>query len=340
MQFFKILFLLAWVCLAATGASSQTGRYETLDQDEAIRVFSAPLGTKIEVIRDGRTDVIVKNWIVIQDQPTHIIFEDLTLFRQLPGFITRDIRFKFGSANLTPSARVYLDELGLQILSSFEANPSLSLLIAGFTDAVGSAAYNLDLSSRRAASVELYLTRQFGLPSCLFNSVSYGEVWEGLLIKTKQANAINRRVEIRGTDVLQSATTGLPIVSCSRIQPQVSGSSKVITQLPLAIVSPTRVKGGHCNVGRIGTSLTLSFKGFNNSEFIGHLERMWPTLTAYKSHHLVESHPNLRHYSLETKQGTCETLDDVARHLTNNGYKIDDQVVLGMNGTLLTIEKL
>jgi OmpA-OmpF porin, OOP family len=64
-----------------------------------------------------------------------------------------DVLFGFNKANLTRQATSSLDE----IVSKFQATPGAVIELAGFTDPIGSASYNLELSRRRAWAVQRYL---------------------------------------------------------------------------------------------------------------------------------------------------------------------------------------
>ena len=76
--------------------------------------------------------------------------------------------------------------------------PGTKVLIEGHTDAVGSAASNLALSERRAASLKQTLVREFGIPRRALETVGYGE--EFLLVPTPNENWRNRRVTLRRFD--------------------------------------------------------------------------------------------------------------------------------------------
>lgn len=83
-----------------------------------------------------------------------ISFPDIR--RPGPHPIPADLLFAFNSATLTQTARAYLDILIPQIRAS-----GLSVTeIVGHTDTVGTAAYNLGLSLRRAQAVRAYLAMQ------------------------------------------------------------------------------------------------------------------------------------------------------------------------------------
>ncbi len=70
------------------------------------------------------------------------------------------------------------------------------IAIQGFTDRIGPADYNLDLSRRRAQAVQTYLVGKHSIPVYRVQIVGLGKdkpVDEG---KTRTARAKNRRVEV------------------------------------------------------------------------------------------------------------------------------------------------
>jgi outer membrane protein OmpA-like peptidoglycan-associated protein len=69
------------------------------------------------------------------------------------------------------------------------------LQIAGHTDDTGSAEHNLDLSRRRAGSVESYLLADAVAPQRL-SSIGYGEDYPVSSNATEYGRTLNRRVEI------------------------------------------------------------------------------------------------------------------------------------------------
>jgi outer membrane protein OmpA-like peptidoglycan-associated protein len=68
-------------------------------------------------------------------------------------------------------------------------------LIEGHTDAVGSDIDNLSLSDRRAESVAVVLTEEFGIPPENLTTQGYGEQY--LKEDTEEPSLINRRVAVR-----------------------------------------------------------------------------------------------------------------------------------------------
>jgi OOP family OmpA-OmpF porin len=102
------------------------------------------------------------------------------------------IQFEFGSAELTPSARQVLDELGAALNSDELSAFQFSLV--GHTDAVGSEAANLSLSEQRAQSVKNYLIGQFRIDPVRLEASGVGEA--DLADPSDPNNGINRRVVI------------------------------------------------------------------------------------------------------------------------------------------------
>ena len=109
------------------------------------------------------------------------------------GLVVLDIKFEFNSSKLSPSAVKQLTELGQALASQQLATGSFE--ISGHTDSSGSAAYNKNLSLKRAKSVEHYLLGKFSIERSQLSALGYGE--EQPLFSTDPANAANRRVEIR-----------------------------------------------------------------------------------------------------------------------------------------------
>ena len=105
------------------------------------------------------------------------------------------ILFAFDSADILPEAKPSLDELG-KALSDAKLEGA-SFLIAGHTDAKGSADYNLALSQRRAASVADYLITTYHVDKGHLTVIGFGE--EQLKNKDDPLADENRRVQIVNT---------------------------------------------------------------------------------------------------------------------------------------------
>jgi outer membrane protein OmpA-like peptidoglycan-associated protein len=113
------------------------------------------------------------------------------------------ILFAFDSAEILPEALPSLNELGKAL-----TDPKLkgaSFLIAGHTDAKGSADYNLALSQRRAASVADFLIKTYHVDKGQLSVIGFGE--EQLKNKEDPFAEENRRVQIVNTGNANVAET-------------------------------------------------------------------------------------------------------------------------------------
>jgi outer membrane protein OmpA-like peptidoglycan-associated protein len=109
------------------------------------------------------------------------------------GVVAFRINFAFDSAAIAPSGVGFVERIG-ELLKS---EPQLHLRIEGHTDAVGSNAYNQDLSVRRAAAVASYLESQMGIPADRLVVVGKGR--SEPLVADPLAPA-NRRVQFSRAD--------------------------------------------------------------------------------------------------------------------------------------------
>lgn len=114
------------------------------------------------------------------------------------------ITFDTGSAAIRPDQAQQLASLGRIIQEQVRANPREIFMIEGHTDTVGSEAYNLALSDRRAESVALALSEYFQVPPENLVTQGYGEQF--LLVRAEGDIRENRRASVRRiTDLLAQA---------------------------------------------------------------------------------------------------------------------------------------
>jgi peptidoglycan-associated lipoprotein len=105
------------------------------------------------------------------------------------------VYFAFDDATVQSQGEAVLDRFGSV---AREYYPGALITVEGFTDAAGSAEYNLQLGQRRAEAVAGYLTADAGLPQDRVRAVSYGENTQRLVMPQGwgpgQAGWENRRV--------------------------------------------------------------------------------------------------------------------------------------------------
>src|ERR1700737_3428456 len=110
--------------------------------------------------------------------------------------IDLEIQFDYNSAEISTTSMPSVQSLGKAL-----SNPRLrgsTFVVAGHTDAIGSEAYNQDLSERRADTIKRYLGEKYGINGPDPVPVGYGKT------KPKDPNApmdpINRRVQVVNMD--------------------------------------------------------------------------------------------------------------------------------------------
>jgi len=103
------------------------------------------------------------------------------------------VLFKFNSAALTDDAKQQLDQLGKGQVGSMKR---YFVAIEGFTDKIGPADYNLDLSRRRAQAVQNYLVTEHNIPVYRIQIVGLGKEKPLNEQKTRDDRQKNRRVEV------------------------------------------------------------------------------------------------------------------------------------------------
>ena len=106
-------------------------------------------------------------------------------------FVTTGITFDVNSDKLKPTSYGVLKE----IAAALKENPDVRVKVIGHTDSDGDDAKNLDLSKRRAASVRIALTTEFGIDGSRFETDGMGETNPVGDNKTMEGKAQNRRVE-------------------------------------------------------------------------------------------------------------------------------------------------
>jgi OOP family OmpA-OmpF porin len=109
--------------------------------------------------------------------------------------VLRGVNFDFDKANIRPDAKVILDEAA----SILGRNPDVAVSVDGYTDSIGTDAYNMKLSQRRADSVKTYLVGK-GVSASRLTTHGFGESNPVASNETKDGRAMNRRVELKVAD--------------------------------------------------------------------------------------------------------------------------------------------
>lgn len=102
------------------------------------------------------------------------------------------IQFDFDKAEIRPESRPTLDE----IAKFLKAEPSISVVVAGHTDAKGAFDYNVDLSRRRAAAVVADLTGRYGIAAQRLTPFGAGMAAPIAGNDDEAGRTKNRRVEL------------------------------------------------------------------------------------------------------------------------------------------------
>jgi len=106
--------------------------------------------------------------------------------------LSADSYFDFNKATLKPAGKERIDS---EIIPPMKEHPELRALVEGHTDSIGSEAYNLRLSERRANAVADYMESQ-GISSSRITTKGWGKSKPVADNRTKEGRAKNRRVEI------------------------------------------------------------------------------------------------------------------------------------------------
>lgn len=105
--------------------------------------------------------------------------------------VTNEIHFDNNSDVIKPESFALINELG----EAIKSNPTLSVLITGHTDAIGTPAANQQLSERRAASVKKYLLTNFSIADGRIQTNGKGSSQPVADNNSASGKAKNRRVE-------------------------------------------------------------------------------------------------------------------------------------------------
>lgn len=104
--------------------------------------------------------------------------------------VLRGVNFAFDSDKLDATAQGILNEAARII----KTRPDMPLQLLGYTDSIGTDAYNMGLSQRRANSVKAYLVKE-GVPSSMIATKGMGKSFR-YDNNTEEGRYMNRRCEL------------------------------------------------------------------------------------------------------------------------------------------------
>jgi outer membrane protein OmpA-like peptidoglycan-associated protein len=106
--------------------------------------------------------------------------------------LSGSVVFASNQASILPAAQSRLNQVSEALLSTDNLR---NLVIEGHTDSIGSEAYNMQLSQRRADSVRSYLVSR-GYPADMIDASGIGEIRPIASNSNPEGRSNNRRVEI------------------------------------------------------------------------------------------------------------------------------------------------
>lgn len=139
---------------------------------------NTPTGTKV----DGSGCPLPVNK---PDVKVYVTKED----QQVVNEAVKNLEFDFGKSTIREHSYESLNKL-----AQLMVNKHFHLKLAGYTDNIGSASYNLKLSRDRANAVKTYLSTQ-GVDSSMIQAEGYGKANPIASNKTDAGRQLNRRVE-------------------------------------------------------------------------------------------------------------------------------------------------
>ena len=163
------------------------------------RVFLKTAPPKPEPVKEVVKEVIVEK-VVVLDSDGDGVPDNLDKCPGTPKgakvnkdgcWVIGDVLFDFDKSNIKPQFYHLLDE----VAAVFEQNPGLRVRIEGHTDNIGTAAYNLKLSLRRANAVMGYLVKK-GIAKDRLHAEGFGFTRPVAANETEGGRALNRRVEL------------------------------------------------------------------------------------------------------------------------------------------------
>jgi outer membrane protein OmpA-like peptidoglycan-associated protein len=170
---------------AQTGISAAQERASTADQHAGDAMNKANTADQHAAVADQKADKNAQGLDSLRQVVSNI--DDYKMQT------TVSVPFKFDRFNLTDDGKQELDKLAGDVKS----DKRFFIAVEGYTDKTGNKMYNEALSRRRADTVVQYLVAQHDIPIYRIHMIGLGEEKPADDGKGKEANAKNRRVEVK-----------------------------------------------------------------------------------------------------------------------------------------------
>ena len=117
------------------------------------------------------------------------------------------VPFAFNKYDLSTDAKTELDKLADEV----KTGRKFFIAVEGYTDSIGTRAYNEALSRRRADRVVEYLVAKHDIPIYRIHMIGLGQERPVDEARSREARAKNRRVEVKVFNADQAKTTAMSV---------------------------------------------------------------------------------------------------------------------------------
>ena len=154
---------------------------------------------------DARVDTMAKQIAALEnrlgqtDAKANLALESLQRLRPERKMVlnfSAGAHFASNSIQFSGAAKKDIDSFLSDVKGSSDDGGNLVYVVAGHSDAAGSASYNYELSKRRAESIAAYIVAERNIDPTRVIAVGYGERAPVADNKSETGRAKNRRVEI------------------------------------------------------------------------------------------------------------------------------------------------
>ncbi len=164
--------------IASLDSCSVYAEYDTVKDDKAMKQF----------VKDVFYDEVEIEEVVVEEKEEVVVVTEDPCSEVV---VFRSIQFDFDKSNIRPEMKPILDDIAYIL-----KDKPCQFIVAGHTCNIGTEAYNMGLSERRAASVKEYLVMK-GVSASKLTTVGYGETMPKYDNSTREGRRLNRRVEIK-----------------------------------------------------------------------------------------------------------------------------------------------